>query len=277
MRCVTVLAVALLAALPAAAQTASDRLDQLAARASCLIEANRIVKLSMPTPGPLAQVHVQRGDRVRAGQLVAELESEVERAQLAAARLRAASGAIIAGRRSELQNAEARLVRARGLAQREIASRQQLEDAQTAVDAAFAALEQAQLDQRLAALEADRLQATLDRRRALSPVDGVVTRVDLNAGEYADTAVPVLTIAEIRPLRVEVYLPLEAYPLVQAGMEAEIRPQEPIGAMHVARVVTRDPLIDSASGLFQVLLMLPNEDESVPSGLRCRIRLRPGG
>lgn len=275
----TLLAALLLAALPGAAlaQGEAERLEQLTARASCLIEANRIVKLAMPTPGTLAQVHVKRGDRVTAGQVVAELESEVERAQLSAARLRAASNAAIAGRRSELANAEARLGRQRGLAQREIASRQQLEDAQAAVDVAQAQLEAALLDQRLAALEADRLQATLARRRAASPVEGVVTKVDLSAGEYADTAVPVLTIAEIRPLRVEVYLPLEAYPLVRAGMLAEIRPQEPIGAMHLAQVVTRDPLIDSASGLFQVLLMLPNADESVPSGLRCRIRFRPAG
>jgi RND family efflux transporter MFP subunit len=269
------LATCLAGAIAAAPAAAQDRLEALTARASCLIEANRILRLSMPTPGLIAQVHVRRGDRVQAGQVVAELESEVERAQLAAAQLRAASGALIAGRRSELQNAEARLARSRGLAQREIASRQQVEDAQTAVDAARAALEQAQLDQRLAVLEAERLQATLDRRRAISPVDGVVTRVDLHAGEYADTAVPVLTIAEIRPLRVEVYLPVEAYPLVRAGMSAEIRPQEPLGSVHRARVVARDPLIDSASGLFQLLLMLPNEDESVPSGLRCRIRLLP--
>jgi RND family efflux transporter MFP subunit len=252
---------------------AQDRLEQLAARASCLIEANRIVKLSMPTTGTLSRVLVRRGDRVTAGQLVAELESDVERALLEAARLRAASGALVAARRSELQNAEVRLARARSL--RDVASRQQLDDATTAMDAAAAALEQARLDQQLAALEVERLQATLARRRAASPVDGVVTRVDLSPGEYADTAVPVMTIAEIRPLRVEVYLPVEAYPLVRVGMLAEIRPQEPIGSVHLAEVVTRDPLIDSASGLFQILLLLPNADEAVPSGLRCRIRFRP--
>jgi RND family efflux transporter MFP subunit len=257
--------------------TAPDRLDALTARASCLIEANRIVKLAMPTTGTLSRVLVRRGDRVTAGQPVAELESDVERAMLDAARLRAGSNALVAARRSELANAEARLQRARNLAAREIASRQQLDDAQTALDAATSALEQARLDQQLAALEAERLAATLQRRRAVSPVDGVVTRVDLHPGEYADTAVPVLTIAEIRPLRVEVYLPAEAYPLVQAGMVAEIRPQEPIGGVHLAEVVTRDPLIDSASGLFQILLLLPNAEEAIPSGLRCRIRFRPAG
>ncbi|HYZ34023.1 MAG TPA: efflux RND transporter periplasmic adaptor subunit [Crenalkalicoccus sp.] len=270
------IAVAGLALLAGRAQ-AAETLEALTARASCLIEANRIIKLSMPTQGTLARVLVRRGDRVTAGQVMAELDSEMERAMYEAARLRAASTAAIAARRSELTNAENKLARVKPLVAREISSRQQLEDAQTAVDQAVAALEQAQLDQKLAVYEAERLYAALLRRRAVSPVNGVVTKVDLHQGEYADTAVAVLTIAEIRPLRVEVYLPLAAYPLVRAGMQAEILPQEPIGSVHVAEVVTRDPLIDSASGLFQLLLLLPNTDESVPSGLRCQIRFRPQG
>lgn len=261
----------------AAPARAQDALDALASRASCLIEANRIIKLSMPTQGTLSRVLVRRGDRVATGQVLAELEADVERAMYEAAKLRAASTAIIAARRSELTNAENKLNRVRPLVQREISSRQQLEDAQTALDLAAAALEQAQLDRQLAVFEAERLRATLQRRQATSPVDGVVTKVDLHPGEYADTAVAVMTIAEIRPLRVEVYLPLQAYPLVRAGMRAEIRPQEPVGAVQIAEVVTRDPLIDSASGLFQLLLLLPNRDESIPSGLRCQIRFLPEG
>ncbi len=259
----------LLLAMPA---RANERLDALTARASCLVEANRIIKLSVPTQGIISRVHFRRGDRVRAGALAVELESEVERAMYEAARQRAESTATINARRAELVNASNKLARIRPLAAQAVSSRQQLDDAQSAYDQAVAGVELAQLEQRLAVFEAQRLHATYLRRQASSPVDGVVTKVDPHPGEYADPSAPVLTIAEIRPLRVEVYLPLEAYPLVRAGMRAEIRPQEPIGAVHVAEVVTRDPLIDSASGLFQLLLLLPNADESVPSGLRCGIR-----
>jgi hypothetical protein len=67
-------------------------------------------------------------------------------------------------------------------------------------------------------------------------VDGVVTRVDLHEDEFADPSATLLVIAEIRPLLVEIFLPIEAYPLVKVGMQAEIRLQEPIGDRHVSSI-----------------------------------------
>src|SRR5262249_18396927 len=114
-------------------------------------------------------------------------------------------------------------------------------------------------------------KAIIERRLIRSPVDGVVTRVDLHAGEFADSSNPVAVIAEIRPLLVEVYLPVDAYPLLAVGMRAQVKPQEPIGGSYEAEVITKDPQIDAASGMFQVTLKLPNEKEQVPAGLRCAV------
>jgi multidrug efflux pump subunit AcrA (membrane-fusion protein) len=156
---------------------------------------------------------------------------------------------------------------------RDVASVQALDDARTAAALAKFALEQAKLEQELAATEAQRLKAVVERRIVRSPVNGVVTKVDLRPGEYADpAATPIAVIAELQPILVEVYLPIEAYPHIRIGMRAEVQPQEPIGGRHVGQVITKDPQIDSASGTFQVTLKLPNEDESIPSGLRCSIR-----
>lgn len=273
-RCAIVSAAALLACLVATGARA-DRLGELAARASCLIEANSIIKLSVPSPGILAKVNFKRGDRVKAGAVVAELESAVEEATYRAARLRADSQVIVGAKEAERVNAGRKLNRTRQLATRDYASQQALEDAQTAEALATFAVGQAKLDLELAEAEAERLKAVLERRFARSPVDGVVTKIDLHPGEHAEPTTSVALIAEIKPLRVEVYLPLAAFPLVKEGMRAEIRPQEPIGGAYAAKVVMRDPLIDSASGLFQVLLELPNEDEAVPSGVRCQIAFSP--
>ena len=105
-------------------------------------------------------------------------------------------------------------------------------------------------------------------------VDPVLEDVSfaLHAGEFADFTNPVAVIAEIRPLLVEVYLPVEAYPLIATGMRAQVKPQEPIGGSYEAEVITKDPQIDSASGMFQVTLKLPNEKQQVPAGLRCAIQ-----
>jgi RND family efflux transporter MFP subunit len=248
-------------------------IDALVAKSSCLIDANQIIKLSSSMQGTLAKVLVKRGDHVRTGQIVAELESEVEQAMYEAAQLRATSNVVIQARAAEKINAGRKFERQRQLAEKAITSVQLLEDAETAAEVAKDAEEQAKLDQQLAASEAKRLKAMIERRTIRSPVDGVVTKLELHEGEFADPPVTMAVIAEIRPLLVEIYLPVDVYPHVQVGMSAEIHPQEPIGGTHLAEIVTKDPQIDSASGTFRITLKLPNSDEAIPAGIRCTARL----
>jgi len=246
--------------------------NKFANRASCLIDANSVNKLVSATQGTLAKVEVRRGDSVKAGQVIARLESEVEQTMYNAAKLKAESDSVIRAREADKDNAEKKLKRTQDLQSRDYATRAALEDILRDVAVAKAALEQAQLDKDLSIAEAARLQAIIERRIIRSPVDGVVTRVDLHAGEFADFNNPVAVIAEIRPLLVEVYLPVDAYPLIATGMRAQVKPQEPIGGSYEAEVITKDPQIDSASGMFQVTLKLPNEKAQVPAGLRCAIQ-----
>jgi RND family efflux transporter MFP subunit len=273
-----VAAVTVLAVLGA---TSSARLDaqelDTIGRRKCLIEANSVIKLSSQSQGMLAKVNVRRGDAVRANVVVAELESAVERAMLHAAQLKAQTDALVKSKAAELAFAEQRLARQQQLAARTISSPQLLEDAETRVAVARSELLQAELDRKLSAIDVERLEAMLERRLLRSPVDGVVAAVDMHPGEYADSSTVVATIAEVQPLKVEVYLPTEAYPVVQVGMRAEIRPQEPIGGTYVAEVTSKDARIDAASGLFQIQLRLDNPENHVPAGLRCTVKILRDG
>ena len=275
----TVAALLAVMALGAAAEPlrAAEDIESFGRRTSCLIEANSVIKLSSQAQGMLAKVNVRRGDSVQANAVVAELESAVELAMLHAAQLKAETDAVVKSKAAELANAEQRLVRQRGLAVRTIGSPQALEDAETKVAVTRSELAQAELDRRLAAIDVERLDALLERRRLRSPVNGVIATVDMHPGEYADSSTAIATISEVDPLKVEVYLPTEAYPVVQVGMRAEIRPQEPIGGAYVAEVAGKDAQIDAASGLFQIQLRLDNPGNRVPAGLRCSVRfLRDG-
>jgi RND family efflux transporter MFP subunit len=265
--------VGLLAVLVMGVPAGAAEIDAMVAKSSCLIDANQIVKLSSSTQGTLSRILVKRGDHVKSGQVVAELESDVEQAMYEAADLRAKSDAVIRAREAEKVNAERKLERQRQLMAKSVISPQILEDAETAAVVAKFAGEQAKLDQQLAASETKRLQATIERRTVRSPVDGVVTKIDLHEGNSADPPVTLATIAENRPLLVEIYLPIDVYPYVQIGMNLEVRPQDPIGGTYVASILTKDPQIDSASGTFRVTLKLPNIDEAIPAGIRCTARL----
>ncbi len=249
----------------------ADSLGDVAARASCLIAPNAVYKLAMPSQGALASVAVQRADRVEKGQVIAELESGVERSQVEAARARAETSAVIDSKAAVLMAAKAKVQRQSTLRQDQFSSQQSLEEAQAAEAIAKADLEQAKLDRVLAGFDLERLQATLDRRVLRAPAKGVITDVTLHEGEYADPAAPIVTLTETDPLKVDVYLPASAYSLVAPGRIAKISPLDAVSGAYGAEVITKDPQIDASSGLFLVELRLPNPDGAIPAGIRCKV------
>ena len=250
---------------------AAATLHDLARDASCLIAESETVELTSAVPGTLTSVDVEEGDRVTEGQLVALLESSVERATAEVARARAHSDVVVRRRIEELEAANVRLGRQLQLRDRDVVADQAVEDAQTEVDIAQLGVEEARFEREVARLEYERSLAILERREIRSPLDGVVTRVDLSAGENV-----VAVVSTIDPLKIEVYLPLDAYPLVMEGFAAEIIPQEPIGGIYVANIDSRSPIVDAASGLFRVTLLLGNSDNGIPAGIRCEIRFLDG-
>jgi len=242
---------------------------------SCLIEPNQTVKLRSEATGALAWIKVRRGDRVKAGEELAALESGVERAQYEAARLKAATKAYTDEKKAVAEAASLALDRKQKLASKEMSSLQDLDKAKMEFAVAQAQLEAAELDRKLTAIEAERLAAQLARRTLRAPVSGLVTSVEAHAGELADGSATILTLAETDPLKVEVYLPLSAFPSIRVGQKAVIRPEKPINGRYEALVVSKDAHIDAASSLFQVRLDLPNADGSIPSGIRCEAHFEP--
>lgn len=263
---------ALLAAGPARADDARDRFNKVVGASSCLIEANRVVKLSSQVQGTLAEVAVRRGDRVTKGQVVARLDSIVEEAQIEALRLKAETDVYVRSKSVIAETTKATVLRQRELSRRDVAAAQQVQKAEMEHEVALAELAQAELDRKLAVIDLQRAEGTLRRRVLRAPVDGVVTRVALSPGEFADPQQAAMEIAETSVLRVELFLPLEVYPAIHLGMTAWVLPQEPIGGSYPVTIVSRDGTIDSASGLFQVQFELANAEGRVPGGIRCTIR-----
>ena len=263
---------ALLAFSGLASTTHADELNDYAKHASCLISANNTYKLSAAVAGTLSRVAVKRADKVVKGQVIAELESAVEQAQLDAAIARAATDVAIRLKTAVAVAAEAKLARQQKLVNLKVTTDQSFEEAQAQAAVARAEVEQAEIDRDLAKLEVNRLRATLERRILRAPVDAVVTDVMLHEGEFADPANAVASVIEIEPLKVELYLSASSYVMVSAGMMARVTPQEPIGGVYEAEVISKDPQIDAASGLFLVQLRLPNPDRKIPAGIRCGVQ-----
>ena len=75
-------------------------------------------------------------------------------------------------------------------------------------------------------------------------------------------------------MRVEVFIPTQFYGEVNVGDRALVQPEEPIGGIHSAIVIVVDPVLDAASGTFGVRLELPNPEQLLPAGLKCKIAFK---
>ncbi len=251
-------------ALVAAGPPGAEELD-------CLIEPRSRITLSSPLQAVVETVQVDRGDLVEKGQVVATLESSVERATVASAASRAKMDGRVRSRQARAEYASRGLARSQELSKKDAISVQQLDEADHEKRAAEGDLLESREEKDLAALELERAKAALELRSIRSPVKGVVVRRILAPGEFADPP-QILEIAEIDPLRVEVFAPVAWLGRVKVGQKAQVSPEAPVGGSFEARVSVVDRVIDAASGTFGVRLELPNPQFALPAGLKCRVR-----
>lgn len=238
----------------------------------CVIEPQQTVKLSSPVSGVIDRLDVDRGDIIHNGQIVGKLEDSVETSALALAKAKASNGYTIAALETKLVFQRRKFERLSKLSNNMFSSVTALEDAQSDYLVTEQQLSEAKLNREMAQLEVVHAQDVVNQRTLRSPIDGVVVERLLLPGEYRNEQSPVLTLAQINPLRVEVFVPTAYYGQIRVGENATIYPEQPIGGTYTASVTVVDRVHDAASGTFGVRLALANPDLVLPAGIRCDVR-----
>ncbi len=235
----TALILGLLAFSPSSPSRAADKLE-------CMVAPYLEVKVSAAVSGVLEEVKVDRGDFVRKGQVLATLRSGVEQAAYDLAKAKVAF-------------ADRKVQRNKELYKKQMISVHEKDELET--------------DLELLKLEMREAEERLKERTILSPLDGVVTKRWFSPGEYVDIQQnPVVSLAQIDPLRVEVAVPVEYYGKIKVGTTAQVEWEEPIGVVHPAAVKVVDPVLDAASGTIGVRLEVPNPKRLLPAGTKCTVR-----
>jgi RND family efflux transporter MFP subunit len=248
-----------------------------AAELDCLLQPREMVTVSAPLEGVLERVAVDRGDVVQAGSVLAVLESSLERATVAIARARAAQDYHIKANQIRVDFGDRRFVRTDDLFKKNLVPLKELDEAETTKLLAAYSLVEANEEKRLADLDVERTQAALALRTVRSPIDGVVTERLRHPGELASREHPLMKIARLDPLRVEVFVPIGLYGQVAVGQRAVVVPEAPLNRPLEARVIVVDKVADAASSTFGVRLEIPNPGNRVPGGLKCKVRIGEGG
>jgi membrane fusion protein, multidrug efflux system len=215
---------------------------------TCVVEPHLVTEVGSSVDGVIEKVFVERGDLVRAGQVVAKLRSGVEEAEIAVREAK-----VELGKRKNERNEE--------MLQRRLISEQEKDEMET--------------EYRVHLAELKREQEHLKLRTIVSPLTGVVIERLLSAGELirADKS-KIVKLAQIDPLNVEVVAPVGLFGRVQRGAIAEVSLEPLIKGPQQARVVIVDRVVDAASSTFGIRLELPNPNYRIPAGLRCRVRFR---
>jgi len=213
----------------------------------CMIEPNVMVDLSSSVVGVLDTLTVDKSDEVKKGQIIATLKSDIEQVNVRRSR-----------ERLKLSSAEYR--RAAELYREKAITKSEKE--------------QADNDKNLAQLELKHAITNLNLRKIKSPIDGVVVKRYANPGEFVETR-PILQLAQLDPLRIEVVSPVANYGKIIKGMQATIFPEFGEYENLIAKVVVVDKVIDAASGTFSVRLELDNKDHTIPGGLKCSAKFMP--
>jgi RND family efflux transporter MFP subunit len=240
----------------------------------CLIEPDRVADVGTQVIGLVERLAVERGDAVSAGQALVMLRAEVERASAGAAGTRARLDADVLAAQANLELAEQKMNRAQALQVQSFVSEQAVEQARAELELARQRLAQSRSQQRVWADEQRVAEAQLALRTVRSPFDGVVVERFVNLGERVEEK-PLMRVAVIDPLRVELMVPTAQYGAVAVGDRITIRPELPGVAPVTATVRHIDRVLDAASNSFRVRLTLPNPQNRLPAGLRCKADL-PG-
>lgn len=235
----------------------------------CIIEPDRVAEVGSPVIGVIQNVLVERGDVVRKGQVLAVLRNDVERAAVTLAETRARTDAEEKAALANYNFARQRRARAEELFRKEFISKQALDQAIAEAEVAEQRLAQAREQQSTLAKELNLARARLEERTIRSPFDGIVVERYLAAGERVEEK-PLMRLAKIDPLRVEVIMPSALFGRVPVGTTARIVPEMPQAQPLNAKVALVDKVLDAPSNTFRVRLRLPNPGASIPAGLRCK-------
>ena len=266
-----VLAPATLCALwPAVVRSEQGGLPEL----DCIIKPYEISHVASGAEGVLKTLHVERNDLVEAGQVLAELEADVERASVALSLAKSQMTAEAQLRQATLGFDTRASQRIETLYRQNAIPLHVKDEANTDATKSRLQLEKARDALTLARLELAKSEALLRLKTVRSPITGVVLERFKSAGDFISDQ-PIFKIAQIDPLTVEVIAPVELFGSIEPGMRGEVLPELQDAGLHTATVTMVDRVIDAASGTFDVRLELPNPNHELPSGLRCVVQFLP--
>lgn len=246
-------------AVPVSVATAERRDVAVTLNGLGTVQASQTVNIHTRVDGTLQSVTFTEGQNVKAGDVLARLDPRLAEAALAQAQAAKAKD------EAQLRSAQADLVRFSQLAQKDFASKQQLDQQQATVDQL-----KASIASDIAAIQS--AQTDLDYMTITAPVDGRMGIRQLDAGNviHASDTTPIAVLATLKPISVLFTLPEKNLEVVQKAMAGGpvtvVATREDGTVLGTGTLSVVDNEIDSSTGTVRLKGVFPNENERLWPG-----------
>ncbi len=230
--------------------------------------------LNFQDPGIVQSVNVKDGARVQKGDVLAEQDTRTERKLLEAMKIEAFSKLPIEAARTEWDNAKVTLERIKQMHAKNAATDAELEESVLKARLGEIKFNLAQEENAQKRAQVERQELKLELMRLRSPIEGMVDKVNLGPGEWADpqNRDGAVVVVKNDPLWIEAHLPVSAAVKLKMGDTLEVAYLDKPGQWQTAKIVFFSPTADPASDTQLVRLEMANP-QGHASGYRVQLKL----
>lgn len=202
------------------------------------------VAVSNDSPGVVSKIHFESGALVKQGQVLLELDTSVERAQLASTSVR-----------REL--AATNVKRSRALMKDQLTTQIQLDADEAQVKSSDT--------------EAQTIQAQIARKIVRAPFAGRLGIRAVNVGQYLNPGTTLTVLQAVGAVYVDFSLPQQQLGTIVVGMPVKIQIEGTSGPAQDGTIAAVDPTIDSATRMLKLRASVPNAADKLSPGMFARV------
>ncbi len=210
------------------------------------IEAHEEAQVVAKVGGEVRQIYVEEGDTVETGQLLAKLDGDRLRLDLAKTD-------------ANLKKLERDYKRTLDLAGKGLVPQSTAENTKYDLDALKASYDSARLE--------------LSYTEIRAPIPGVVSARDIKVGNTIRPNDPTFTVTDLDPLVAYVHVPEKEFRKIAPGQEAEVVVDALGGERFLGRISRISPTVDPQTGTFRARVEVADQSRRLKPGMFARVNI----
>ena len=236
---------------PEAVTSIVTRREQWPATMSAIgtMEAVHGVTVSADLPGTVARINFDSGKPVHEGDILVELDTRQERAQLASLEAQSELARVNFGRMQQLVN-----------------------------DGVISRLEfdQATAQQKATEANVAEIRAIIARKTIRAPFSGILGIRKVNLGQYLPAGSPIVSNQSLNPIYVNIGVPQQAAAQIQIGRKIRVTTEDVADKVFNGSITAVDSEVDQTTRNIQIQATLANPEGKLRPGMFVQVELPVG-